>query len=185
MPLDIGVGLLLGVASRQFIELPYIACLLLGIAAALLPDLDYVWRMIKPNGKLDSTHRDILHYPLLLSPSAALIGYIISPGVALLFLVGTLLHFIHDSIGVGFGVKWLYPFNKNSYMFFFQASTPRNKNMPKRVIYSWDDDQRAEMIETYGYDKWIRHLYFRLHPYGLFEYGVLLTGILVAYSNWS
>jgi hypothetical protein len=180
MPLDIGVGLVLGVFLSMLTSLNYSLCLALGILAALLPDLDYIWSVLRTKRLPHTEHRDGLHYPLIFVPAAGLVGCLFDPWVGLVFALGSLCHFIHDSIGIGFGVKWLYPFRNNSYLFFFQIKTPANKNMPKQRLYSWNDKQRAEMIKKYVYPDWIKYVYFRPNPFGLFEYAVLLLGICVA-----
>lgn len=151
--------------------------------ATLLPDSDFVWRLFR-KGDTDSTHRDLLHYPLLFTPVVFAVGLTIGMEVALVLALGSLLHFIHDSFGVGFGVKWLHPFKKNSYMFLYRASTPSNKDMPKKLIYSWTDDERRIAIKKYGYPGWIRHIYFRIHPFGLLEYAVFALGVYVAIASY-
>lgn len=183
MPLDIGVGLMLGVLLHANTAYSYAACLTVGVLASLLPDVDYIWRLLFGDRSPDTSHRDMLHYPLLFTPVVGIIGLLFSNEVGLTLVAGSLAHFIHDSFGVGFGVKWLYPFNKKSYMFLFQASTPANKDMPKQLVYVWDDDQRAHMIKKYGYKHWIRYVYFRPHPFGIFEYAVLVLGIILAISD--
>lgn len=180
MPLDVGVGLILGVLLSQASTLPYSWCLLIGVIAALLPDIDYVWSFIHPKRKTDTTHRDLLHYPLLFIPAVGLLGLLMSRQISVILMAGAFAHFVHDSFGVGFGLKWLFPLTRKSYMFLFQASTPRNKTMPKKLLYAWDDKERATMIKQYGYSNWIRHIYFHPHPFGLFEYTALLIGILFA-----
>lgn len=180
MPLDIGVGLILGVLLSTFTSFSYGFSLGLGVMSTLLPDLDYVWGLIKTKRLPHSEHRDGLHYPLIFVPLVGLLGCLIDPCIGGVFALGSLLHFIHDSVGVGFGVKWLYPFKKNSYLFLFQIKTPTNKDMPKKRVYSWNDKERAEMIRRYAYSRWIRHVYLRPNLFGIFEYSVLGIGILVS-----
>jgi hypothetical protein len=180
MPLDIGVGLILGVLLSTFTALNYGLCLSVGVIAALLPDLDYVWKAIQTKKLPDSEHRDGLHYPILFIPFVVLVGLLLSPQIGLVFALGSLCHFLHDSVGIGFGIKWLFPFKKNSYLFLFQIKTPTNKNMPRQRFYSWNDAERAEMIRKYAYPGWIKYVYFQPNPFGLFEYAGLLLGIFVA-----
>ena len=184
MPLDVGVGLILGVGLSNVTDLAYPLCLLIGIAAALLPDLDFLYQYAKTRRTPNTEHRDGLHYPLIVTPIVGLAGWIFNPHVGAVMAAGTLAHFIHDSIGVGFGIKWLYPFKENSYLFFFQVKNPANKNMPKQRLYSWNDKERAEAIHKYAYKDWIRFLYFRPNAYGLFEYIVFLTGVLISLASY-
>lgn len=179
MPLDIGIGLIIGSYLGSQSSIPYIVCLLVGVSATLLPDLDYIWNLLTRR-KLDSSHRDLFHLPLIFIPTIFVLGLLFNSAIAITLTVGATLHFVHDSFGVGFGIKWLFPFKKNSYLFLFQASTPNNKDMPKQLVYSWNDKERDEMIKKYGYKDWIRHIYFRFHLFGLFEYSILLLGVYVA-----
>ena len=60
-----------------------------------------------------SNHRDVLHKPLAIIPIFAVLYYF-SAFWAYLIGLCLLAHFIHDSTGSGYGVKWLLPFSKNS-----------------------------------------------------------------------
>ncbi len=102
------------------------------------------------------------------------------PEIGLILALGCLLHFLHDSIGVGFGVKWLYPIRKNSYLFFYHAGSIYTKDMPRKKLHSWNDSERKATLDAFGDPDWIKHIYFRLHPYGIIEYTVLIIGIVVA-----
>lgn len=179
MPLDIGAGLILGVLLSLLTTINYALCLSIGVAAALLPDLDFVFSYLRSKKVPTTEHRDGLHYPLIVIPVIGLMGLAVSPAVGAVFALGSLIHFIHDSIGIGFGIKWLYPFRKNSYLFLFQIKTPANAAMPKQKFYSWSDRERAEMIKKYAYPDWIRYVYFQLNPYGMFEYFILALGLVV------
>jgi len=178
--MDIGLGLILGVLLRHLTTMNYGVCLAIGVVATLLPDLDYIWKALVTKRLPHSEHRDGLHYPLLFIPTVGLLGSIISPAMGLIFAFGGVLHFLHDSVGIGFGVKWLYPFRNRSYLFLFQIKTPTNGGMPKRRFYSWSDAERDDMIRKYAYRHWIQYVYLRPNPFGLFEYSVLLIGVAVA-----
>jgi hypothetical protein len=182
MPLDIGVGFLLGVLLNGISGLSYGWCLAIGVGACLLPDIDYVLSFIKNRKQPDTRHRDLLHYPLLLLPMLSAV-MLVDNNVGLILVLGSFLHFVHDSFGVGFGLKWLYPFKKNSYLFFFQASTPNNRDMPKKFLYSWNDEERDVAIKKYGYADWIKHVYFRFHRFGFFEYAIFLVGLVAAVAH--
>lgn len=179
MPLDIGIGLLLGVLFRQQFSLAYPLVLALGVVASLLPDIDYVYRLLRSKKAPDSSHRDTLHYPLVFIPFVSACGLIYSPAAGLLFCIGAMCHFIHDSVGIGFGVKWLFPFNNNSYAL-YHIHLPANEDMPRKKLYTWNDTERRETMRKYRDPQWIRHVYFQFHPYGIMEYSVLLAGIAVA-----
>lgn len=180
MPLDIGVGLMLGVLLSSLTTLGYGWSLAIGVSATLMPDLDYIWKAIRTKKLPNSEHRDGLHYPLIIVPLAGIIGLVINPHVGLILALGTLIHFVHDSVGIGFGVKWLFPFKQNSYLFLFQIKTPKNKNMPKQRLYSWSDKERSEMIRKYAYPNWITYVYLHPNVYGLFEYSIFAIGVVIA-----
>lgn len=36
------------------------------------------------------------------------------------------------------------------------------------------------MIKKYAYPDWIRFVYFKFNPFGMFEYSVLLFGLIIA-----
>ncbi len=110
MPLDIGIGLLLGIWLNALTGYSYMLCLAVGPLACLAPDLDYIWKIIQTKKLPHSEHRDGLHYPLIVVPFVGLLGILIHSYVGLILALGTLSHFIHDSVGIGFGVKWLFPF---------------------------------------------------------------------------
>lgn len=183
MPLDIGVGLFLGIFLNNITALNYGLCLALGVVACLLPDLDFIWPLFKIKRAPGSEHRDGLHYPLLEVPAVGIIGWIIMPEIGQIFALGSLLHFLHDSIGVGFGIKWLYPFKKNSYLFIYHAGLPTNKDMPRKKLHSWNNAERKAVSQKFGDPDWIRNIYFRPHPYGIFEYAVLIAGLVAATAH--
>ncbi len=180
MPFDVGIGLIIGTLLGSHIDYPVWLSLLIGVGAVLLPDLDYLYAWAKTKKSPSSTHRDGLHYPLIVVPLTGVLGWLLDPAIGITLALGTLAHFMHDSVGIGFGVKWLYPLVNKSYLFLFQIKTPTNKDIPNRLFYAWDDTERAEMIRKYRYDDWIRFVYFQPNPWGIFEYTVLLTGIVYA-----
>jgi len=182
MPLDVGVGLILGILLSHLNSYNHGLCLAIGVAASLLYDLDFIWSAVRTKSVIapGTEHRDGLHYPLIVIPFLGVLGSLINPALGLVLALGALLHFIHDSIGVEFGVKWLFPFKKNSYAFFYHTGLPTNKGMPREKLYSWSDKEREEARKRYGDPERIKHIYLRPHPYGVAEYAVCLVGVLAA-----
>jgi hypothetical protein len=183
MPFDIGLGLMLGVLINTVSGIDYKISLLIGVVACLLPDLDYVYKATITKKLPHGDHRDGLHYPLIFIPAVGLIGYLINPYIGLGLALGALVHFIHDSIGVGWGVKWLYPFSKKSYAFLYRANLESEKEMPKKLFYSWSDAERNVLMKKFGDPNWIKHIYFKPHIYGIMEYTVFIIGLFVAINN--
>jgi len=183
MPLDIGVGLLLGILLSSLSGLNYELCLVVGLLASLLPDIDFIWQYIRTRRVPDTNHRDGLHYPLLFVPIVGTLGWYMRPYIGLIFALGAFIHFMHDSIGVGFGIKWLFPFKNNSYLFLYQTGLPTNKDMPRKIMHSWNDDERRRAVKKYRDPHWIKHIYFQVHPYGIFEYLILIVGVAAAINH--
>ena len=88
-------------------------------------------------------------------------------------------HFIHDSVGIGWGVQWLYPFKKDHYSFFYQYDT--YSKIPKKLIYVWKDGEIERLEREYGNPNWFHDIYLRGHPYGLVEYAVFLAALVALY----
>jgi hypothetical protein len=180
MPLDIGVGLLLGIVMHGVSGLNYYDCLLLGTVACLLPDLDFVWPVLRGKYSYKKVHRDGLHYPLIFIPGVGLAGALLNPYVGLTFALGAFIHFAHDSQGIGWGVKWLFPFRNISYAFLYRAKLSADKGMPQKPYYHWTDEERAASMAKYADPHWITQIYFRPNLYGAIEYTVLAIGIIAS-----
>lgn len=184
MLLDIGLGILSAIfMSNLFgIDLSF-TLVFLAIISSLLPDIDTLFH-IKQGRSMDShkahEHRDLWHYPLLYIPLGTIaIGYF-SSSYALLFAITSFLHFVHDSIGVGWGIQWLYPFSRKHYAFFYHYDIFRN-NLPKHLIYSWSNKEVEELSEKYGDKNWLRNIYFNWHPYAVVEFLVFVVSLLILY----
>ena len=98
----------------------------------------------------------------------------------MLFALASLGHFIHDSIGIGWGVQWLYPFIKDHYSFFYIYKPRwRAERLPRRWLYIWKHDEIDALDARYGDPDWIRNIYFRGHPYAVTEFAVFLAAVLL------
>lgn len=151
MPLDIGVGILLslGVAEYFGVEATPLF-ILLGIACALLPDIDII--TIPLLGKW--YHRTHTHFPIVYIPLAVLAFVFLAPAYAVLFTLGVYAHLIHDTIGIGHGIAWLWPFSNRKFLVLAPKDPiPTNSN-------------------------WVRHYYFRPNLLAYIEYGVLLISLI-------
>lgn len=164
MLLDIALGIIivevLGVAL-QFD--PFGWHYALGILFALLPDLDflvlYFWKhdtAMYRGHTMD--HRDLFHHPLLYIPvGTAVVFFTLGDISALLFAIASFAHFLHDSIGVGWGVRWLSPFSKRNYKFFSEKDgTPSS-----RLVTSWSPIERAAVVAEKGDPNWVWDFYVR------------------------
>lgn len=119
MYLDIFVGLCIGLLGSFISGEVNIPLVVFGVFAALAPDIDFIIYLMRHQWKIDQyshEHRDILHKPLLFS---VLIGIVLFVGgyslYALLWMLGTTWHFMHDTYDGGWGIAWLYPLKKGYY----------------------------------------------------------------------
>lgn len=114
MFLDLSAGMLIGLCIQPIFGPELNDWLIVfGAFAAVAPDLDTVIYGLRRGWKTDQfshNHRDILHYPVIIS---LLGGIAIAPAglePALIWFLATMFHFIHDTVEGGWGIKWLYPF---------------------------------------------------------------------------
>lgn len=153
----------------------------LGIVFALAPDLDFLVLYFKKHEiamyrghTLD--HRDLLHHPLLYIPVGTLLVWLVigDTWIMELFILASLAHFIHDSIGIGWGVRWLSPFTMRNYKFFSESDgTPS-----LRFITSWTPRERAVVVSEKGDPNWIWNFYVRPFARGKLTFFVLMEVII-------
>jgi len=182
MFLDFGIGILMAIFTSKLFILPVnLVFVVGGIFFSVLPDSDAVFNLIKYKGIEHSyNHRSLPHLPLLYIPLGMAILFLYSPAWSVLFGLCSLMHFIHDSIGIGWGVQWLYPFNTNHYSFLYQFDTWGK--VPKKFIYVWKNNNIDILENKYGKKDWFRIIYMRLHPYGLVEWAIFITALFVLYN---
>lgn len=152
MPLDIGVGILLSLGVAEYFGVEVTPILVLcGIAAALLPDIDIItWPLL---GKW--YHRTHTHFPLTYIPVAVLAFAFLPVVYATLLTLGVLAHLIHDTVGIGHGIKWCWPFSQRSFLYL----------QPKEPVPAGRT--------------WVSHYYLRPNLLAYVEYGVLLMSLTV------
>jgi hypothetical protein len=185
MFLDIGFGILSAILVGEYFEVPISPWLVLfGILFALLPDVDFIFHLLQKKSLHHNAyeHRSIVHLPLIYIPLGAVILWVLfGPVWAALFSCASLLHFIHDSIGIGRGVQWLSPFSNNSYAFFYMHSRGVKSGL-WQWIFIFNKEALVKFDEEHGDDNWIKNIYFSWHPFGVLEYlGFLFSIILLLY----
>jgi membrane-bound metal-dependent hydrolase YbcI (DUF457 family) len=179
MLLDIGVGILSSIALSRFFGISLsVAFISAGILFALLPDIDFLASFKKSMGAKGHEHRDILHYPLLFTPIGTIILSFFNYQLAILFALTTFLHFVHDSIGIGWGVQWLYPFSRNHYAFLYQYDSPQ------KLVYVWTPEEVKKLSDEYGDPDWVKNIYFKFHPYAIVELLVFILAIIVLIKSY-
>lgn len=170
MPLDIGVGVLLSLAvSAGFGIEPSALFIVAGVVFALLPDLDilpFLW----PTAY---NHRSFLHYPLSWVAPVTLVYLFVGPLWGTLFLLCVTSHFIHDTIGIGWGIAWLAPFSPRKFLF-----PEKGRRQQHGFFMTWLPEEEKEMASEHHDPYWVKTFYFRPNPIAYVEYGVLLIAIL-------
>lgn len=180
MPLDVGVGIMGAMVLAKMNDWELTPALLgIAIFFALLPDLDALLHFLrkKKADAMSHEHRELFHYPLLFIPLAAFLAFLWRPEFALLCAALVFLHFIHDSTGIGWGVKWFYPFSNKAYKFFSDGKAGWSL---KTAVF--DPEEQRRVAESYGDPHWIRNIYFRPSPVAIVEVSVLIL-ILILLST--
>jgi membrane-bound metal-dependent hydrolase YbcI (DUF457 family) len=181
MPFDIGVGIFLAIyISHLFNEPLTLTLILLGIGAALLPDVDIMtmlwgrWR-----------HREITHYPVVYIPIVALVYLVFGAPYGTLLVLGVLIHLLHDTVGIGWGISWLWPLTNRRFLFLPAAGRMKVFGL----FMSWLPKDQQKIDEEMNArnanlkEDWITHYYLRPSLLGAIEYGMLVLSLLVLYQR--
>ena len=173
MLLDVAAGMIGAMMAWGHNGSSSIAFLSLGVLLALLPDADVFLSILrsKRGGKYAHEHRNFLHYPLIYLVGGGLLFWFVFPQVVLLFVALSFFHFLHDSVGIGWGVQWLFPFSRNYFKFF----TDKRNNFSSRILVWWTPAELSAAVDRYGKDDWLKRYYFRFHPVGIVEGVVFLV----------
>jgi hypothetical protein len=150
MLLDIIFGLIIAILSNFTFGTPEskAAALLFGVFCALAPDIDFIIYIFRNKFKIDQfahEHRDLLHKPLFFI-AIGIPLFLISPEMGMIWIIGTLYHFIHDTIDGGWGIMWLYPFSRNYYTL--------TSYSPKKIIPTKEEQHSLAM--RYGDPYWFK-----------------------------
>jgi len=183
MFLDIGAGILLAILTTELFNLPLTTAFLVGgIVFALLMDINYIFHLGKGgSSKNIHKHRDLLHHPLLYIPLGISLISFFNFTWAILFGLCSFVHFMHDSIGIGWGVQWLYPFSKKYYVFFYHYRPSHVGGASFELIQSWKHEDIDDLAEKYGDPDWIKNIYLSLHPYSIVEFSTFIIALVVLY----
>lgn len=160
--MDIGLALIAAVLAHTLFGLPLaphliVVCLIF----ILVVDIDCLLRITKHGWVpgFGHEHRDILHWPLVYVPVGSIVvGYLAGWQFGTLFFTLSLAHFIHDSIGTGWGVAWLRPFSRRYYKFLSLQHGDASFTL-KNFVASWTPDEQHEAASKYGNPNWIRDMY--------------------------
>lgn len=172
---DIGVGLLLatmvGIATGTE---PSWTLLFIGVVGSLWPDLDFFVWVVRGNkiDHLTHKHRDLLHRPLVLTPIlTALVWVWLGWQAGILFGIATLAHFTHDTIGHGWGIKWLWPLDNHYWCHRSFGDQPVR-------LHVWTQQEQDVLCEQYGNRHWMKQAYGGLSRSLIVELIIITAGIV-------
>lgn len=178
MFLDIGAGIIISILiSSTFAIKLNSTLILIGILFTLLPDLDFIFYFLKERkvDKFSHEHRDLIHYPIFYFVIGGFLLYLIFPFyIFILFLACSLFHFLHDSVGTGWGIKWLYPFSGKNYKFF--------SNKDGKAAFSvigWSKEELKNLAQEKGDDNWIKNVFFKPSFINIVEFLAFLISLIV------
>jgi len=164
MQADIGLGFLIAVFVSHFFHFePSMLFIVFCVCAALLPDIDFIAELLIHKdiaGKEIRVHREMLHYPITYIPLIILAYLIVGPQWGIALGLGILTHFLHDSIGIGFGIAWIWPFSKRNYKFF---AAP-NGYISWNLLQSWAHSDLGKLARDWGIDDWVTKVYIKPFP---------------------
>jgi hypothetical protein len=142
--IDVIGGVLVAILVSFLFKLNFSAPFyLFGVCAALFPDIDFLIRFLVEGKVLDAggvSHREYLHYPFwIIFIFGGFFYFYLGLEYCLLFVLGVLYHFIHDSIDNSYGVFWLWPFSKKCYKFY-----PPRSYTKEQIIYDLEKNQACD-----------------------------------------
>lgn len=182
MFLDIGIGILSAIFVSSLFQVKLTALFVfISVLLAFFPDIDAILTIIKKGiMSLTHRHRNIFHYPIIHLLIGIFVALFIELRFGALFLFNVFGHFLHDSAGIGWGVKWLWPFSRKLYKFSFSESHTGKK---PRIwfLYEFTDKELDSSEFKYGDPSWIKNVYLRLSTISVVEFIFFLISVLVFY----
>lgn len=121
-------------------------------------------------------HREGLHKPLLWA--LAISGWgVIAPGPApIIALVAVMCHFLHDTVGTGWGIPWLWPLTKRRFKFFAK----KDPGAPQAsFLVSWSHDELQQSITNHGRANWKQYYYHSWTRVAIGETALMVVGLIV------
>lgn len=144
-----------------------------GIFGSLWLDLDSLSVLKKGAGKWTHEHRDLFHLPVIVLPVVFIVSHVLLGNYyTIVVSLTTFLHLVHDSIGIGWGVKWLYPFSSKSY------KVLGRKFGKLKFVASWTMEELEEDAEMNGDEDWLKNLYLSPSVILFVEMGLSLLFII-------
>lgn len=172
MFMDIGMGILiaLGVAS-VFGVAPTPEVVIFGVLFALLPDIDFFLTRIAAIRKVIGEHRSATHFPLVHLVVSMVMYIFFGKVFATLYFICTFYHLVHDTLFLGWGIKWLWPYSNKSLSIFHDKGGVITSEV---LVWGPEDDRRIR--NEYASPNWVRDFYLRPGIIAFSEYGIFLAG---------
>lgn len=186
MLLDIGTGILSAMFLSHVFGIPLTwTFVLAGIIFNLLPDADFLIHFAKGGDTHNAEHhRDYFHLPIYyIFLGAIIISFIYKWSWSALFALTGLLHFIHDSTLMGWGVQWFYPFKKTHYAFLYLYSPKNKEKLPRKNLYKFRHEEIDRLAVKHGDPDWVKNIYFKVHPIAIFEFLVFALSLFFLLTN--
>lgn len=156
---DAGLGVLATLFICWLFSVPLtISYIVVGIVFAYIPDIDlaldkHFWKTGHAAAYSGNPydHREGLHKPLLWALLISAWGLVFGGLYPFIALVAVTLHFLHDTVGTGWGMPWLWPLTKRRFKFF---ATKENVLTLQSPFVSWSYEELPSFIVKYGRSNW-------------------------------
>lgn len=184
MFIDVSLGILSALVATSIFSVNLnLYILLIAIFLALIPDIDLLIYILRGyDMKFAYKHRDILHLPVVYLVISLFI-YVINPLFSLIFFFSTFFHFLHDSIGIGWGVSWLWPFSKKHFAFFYIYQSSKKPHITKKLVYVFKQDEIDELYKKYGDHELLKNVYLKLNIHLLIELLIFIIVLVILYQH--
>jgi hypothetical protein len=181
---DAGLGIISAVlVCLAFGVTPTVSFIALGILFAYIPDVDWAldahfWKTgrVAAYAQNPYDHREGLHKPLLWALGISGAGIVFGGVGPFIAFVAVMAHFLHDTVGTGWGMPWLWPLSKRRIKLF---STKQNEIKASPVLMSWSYEELPQYITNYGRANWKEYYYGRWTAVAIGETGVAVVGVLL------
>lgn len=170
---------------------------IVGIVLAMSPDLDALPELFKRGSVAASKgnphdHREALHFPIIFIVVGVLL-IMVTPFWGWLFLFATMLHFVNDLYGTGWGIPIFWPLSKRRFKFFSRRANLQKRDLVEkglwpglseeerrlRLVVSWSVDELGEYIIRYGIEDWVEKYYLRFNWVSLTEYLLFMVAVIL------
>ena len=171
---DTGIGILLAILTSYLFDVPISPWLVIAcIVFSLLPDLDFLLP-----AKMVRGHRGIMHYPFIYLVISILVYFIFGPLWSFIFISGVFLHLIHDTVFLGWGIKWSWPYSLRAYKFF----PDKDGRITSKFFLSWMPEEEAKVKSEYGSDEeWMRTFFGTVNIVSVIEYSIFTISLIMLY----